>query len=97
MHLLHQGYDPYEMEDDADESTATTSSLSTMRGSSRQTAEEASTSSAAKEITSQRLEAFKSSILKLLKEVRVKNHIVIIIVILKGSVYVCVCQSSLNV
>lgn len=63
-----EGYDPYEMDDDESEQTLASPSLSTMRGSSRQTAEEATQPSTPKEITSERLDAFKASILKLLKE-----------------------------
>lgn len=60
-----EGYDPYEMEDDGEDEEMATASLSTTQGS-KQAAED--TTSTPKEITSQRLDAFKSSILKLLKE-----------------------------
>uniref|UniRef100_A0A0N7ZDG1 DNA replication licensing factor MCM3 n=1 Tax=Scylla olivacea TaxID=85551 RepID=A0A0N7ZDG1_SCYOL len=60
-----EGYDPYEMGDDSEDEEMATASLSTTLGS-KQAAED--TTSTPKEITSQRLDAFKSSILKLLKE-----------------------------
>ncbi|MPC22149.1 Zygotic DNA replication licensing factor mcm3 [Portunus trituberculatus] len=60
-----EGYDPYEMEEDGEDEEMAEASLSTSRGS-RQAAED--TTSTPKEISSQRLDAFKSSILKLLKE-----------------------------
>lgn len=60
-----EGYDPYEMEEGDDDEEMVTTSLSASRGSKQATED---TTSTPKEITSQRLDAFKSSILKLLKE-----------------------------
>lgn len=73
--LFHKGYDPYEVQSDDEEETAggaQTLASPTLSGvrSTRRAAEETATPSAPKEIAPERLDAFKSSLLKLLKEVR---------------------------
>lgn len=69
----YKGYDPYEIEEEEEDAeraqTLASPTLSAVR-STRRSDEETASSSTPKEIASERLDAFKASLLKLLKEVR---------------------------